>query len=131
MPKPPRRFPIPWTPLQFALVIVGGWLALISGPRSVLADPSDGTRIRVASVPRDSAEVSEFLLVPYVGACVNTPPPPHKQLVYVQMEKGLRVPVSFWDPVWIHGTLTVDETTNLYGSVSFKMAGNSITPYEW
>ena len=28
-------------------------------------------------------------------------------------------------------TLTVDETTNLYGSVSFKMAGNSITPYAW
>ena len=131
MPKPPRRFPIPWTPLQFALVIVGGWLALISGPRSVLADPSDGTRIRAASVPRNSAEVSEFLLVPYVGACVHTPPPPPNQLVYVQMEKGQRVPVSFWDPVWIHGTLTVDETTNLYGSVSFKMAGNSITPYEW
>ena len=174
MPKPRRRFPIPWTPLQFALVVMGGWFALTSGPRSVLADPSDGARIRTASVPRDSAEVgwqllasldyrtgemseeleslvgrgvkvpgymvpledwagevSEFLLVPYVGACVHTPPPPPNQLVYVQMEKGQRVPVSFWDPVWIHGTLTVEKTTNLYGSVSFKMDGTSITPYEW
>ena len=174
MPKPRRRFPIPWTHLQLALVIMASWLVLTSGPRSLLADPSDGARIRAAGVPPDSVEVdwqmlasldyrtgemseelesvagrrvkvpgfmipledwagevSEFLLVPYVGACVHTPPPPPNQLVYVSMENGQRVPVSFWDPVWIHGTLTVEETTNLYGSVSFKMAGTSITPYEW
>ena len=174
MPKPRRRFRIPYTPIPIALVIVGGWLTLTSGPRSVLADPSDGARTRAASVPRDSTEVgwhllatldyrtgemsgelesvvgrgvrvpgymvpledwagevSEFLLVPYVGACVHTPPPPPNQLVFVRMEKGQRVPVSFWEPVWIHGTLTVEETTNLYGSVSFLMAGTSITPYEW
>ena len=174
MPKRRRRFPIRWTPLQLALVIMGGWLALTSGPRSVLADRSDGAKIRAASVPSDSiqvdwqllasldyrtgavsrelesvvgrevkvpgymvpledwaGEVSEFLLVPYVGACVHTPPPPPNQLVFVRMENGQRVPVSFWNPVWIHGTLTVERTTNLYGSVSFKMAGTSITPYEW
>ena len=174
MPKPRCRFSIPWTPLRFALAIMGGWLALTSGPRSVLADPSGGARIRAASVPRDSTEVdwqllasldyrtgevsrelesvvgrgvkvpgymvpledwagevSEFLLVPYVGACVHTPPPPPNQLVYVRMENGQRVPVSVWNPVWIDGTLTVEKTTNRYGSVSFKMAGISITPYEW
>jgi hypothetical protein len=47
------------------------------------------------------------------------------------MENSQRVPVSLWNPVWIHGTLTVEKTTNLYGSVSFKMAGTSIAPYEW
>ena len=174
MPKPRYRFPILRKPLQFALVIMGGWLALTSGPSSVLADPSDRARIRAAGIPRDSTEVdwqllasldyrtgemsrelesvvgqgvkvpgymvpledwagevSEFLLVPYVGACVHTPPPPPNQLVYVRMKDGQRVPVSFWNPVWIHGTLTVEKTTNLYGSVSFTMAGTSITPYEW
>ncbi|MCY3547872.1 MAG: DUF3299 domain-containing protein [Gemmatimonadetes bacterium] len=174
MPKPRRRLRIPWTHLQLALVIMGGWLAVTSGPRSLLADPSDGTWNRAASVSRDSievdwqllasldyrtgemseelesvagqgvkvpgfmvpledwaGEVSEFLLVPYVGACVHTPPPPPNQLVYVKMENDQRVPVSFWDPVWIHGILTVEKTTNLYGSVSFKMDGTSITPYEW
>lgn len=160
-------------PLRFALVIMGGWLALTSGPRSVMADRSDEARMRSASVPGDAievdwqqlasldyrtgevsrelesvvgrgvkvpgymvpledwaGEVSEFLLVPYVGACVHTPPPPPNQLVYVRMENGQRVPVSFWNPVWIHGALTVEKTTNWYGSVSFKMAGVSITPYE-
>ncbi len=174
MPKPRGRFPIPWKLVQFALVIVGGWLVLTSGPRSVQADPSDGARIRAAGVPWDSTEVdwqllasldyntgemspeleavvgrevkvpgymvpledwagevSEFLLVPYVGACVHTPPPPPNQLVYVKMQYGRRVPVSFWDPVWIHGTLTLEETTNVYTSVSFKMVGTSIAPYEW
>lgn len=74
---------------------------------------------------------SEFLLVPYVGACVHTPPPPPNQLVYIEMEGAEAVPVSFWDPVWIHGTLEVQETTNIYGSVSFRMIGTSVEPYEW
>ena len=174
MPKPRCRVPIPRTPLRFALVIMGGWLVLMSGPRSFLADPSDGTTMRAASVPPDSievdwqllvsldyrtgemskelesvagrgvkvpgymvpledwaGEVSEFLLVPYIGACVHTPPPPPNQLVYVRMENGQRVPVSFWNPVWIHGTLTAEKTTNVYGSASFRMAGTSVTAYEW
>ena len=174
MPKPRRRFPIPWRRFQFALVILGGGIVLTSGPRSFLADPGDGGRTRAAGVPGDptevdwqllasldyrtgemsaelesfvgrevkvpgymvpledwAGEVSEFLLVPYVGACVHTPPPPPNQLVYVRMEDDERVQVSFWNPVWIHGTLTVEETTNLYASVSFKMAGTSVAPYEW
>lgn len=76
-------------------------------------------------------EVTEFLLVPYVGACVHTPPPPPNQLVYVVMEEGQKVPVSFWEPVWVYGDLTIEETTNVYSEVSFKIAGTSITPYEW
>lgn len=76
-------------------------------------------------------EVTEFLLVPYVGACVHTPPPPPNQLVYVQMTEGQKVPVSFWEPVWVHGVLSIEETTNVYAEVSFKMDGTSIAPYEW
>ena len=92
-----------------------------------------GVKVPGYMVPLEdwAGEVSQFLLVPYVGACVHTPPPPPNQLVYVRMEKGQRVPVSFWNPVWIHGTLTVEKTTNLYGSVAFRMAGTSTTPYEW
>ena len=76
-------------------------------------------------------EASEVLLVPYVGACVHTPPPPPNQLVYVLMDGGETVEVSFWDPVWIYGTLVVEETTNVYGAVSFKMSGTDVQPYEW
>ena len=51
-------------------------------------------------------------------------------LVHVRMENGHRVPASLWHPVWIHGTLTVEKTANLYESASFKMDGTSITSYE-
>ena len=97
--------------------------------------PFVGKVVRVPGfmVPlEDFAEqASEFLLVPYVGACVHTPPPPPNQLVYVKMAKDERVPVSFWDPVWIHGTLEIEESTNVYGSVSFKLTGTKVQKYEW
>jgi hypothetical protein len=33
-------------------------------------------------------EVTEFLLVPYPGACIHVPPPPPNQIVHVIMEGG-------------------------------------------
>ncbi|MCW5966727.1 MAG: DUF3299 domain-containing protein, partial [Bryobacterales bacterium] len=37
----------------------------------------------------DSAtEATEFLLVPYQGACIHVPPPPPNQIVHVMMAKG-------------------------------------------
>lgn len=76
-------------------------------------------------------DVSEFLLVPYVGACVHTPPPPPNQLVYVEMTGDKKTPVTYWDPIWIHGTLEIEETTNMYGQVSFKLSGIEVQPYVW
>jgi len=78
-----------------------------------------------------ASEVSEFLLVPYVGACVHTPPPPPNQLVFVEMEDAEQVTAGTWEPIWVHGTLVLEETTNMYGSVGFKVAGMEIEPYVW
>jgi hypothetical protein len=75
-------------------------------------------------------EVTEFLLVPYVGACVHTPPPPPNQLVYVKMAEGRRVSVEWWDPIYSVGTLILDETENQYASVSYTMEAQEILPYE-
>lgn len=73
--------------------------------------------------------VTEFLLVPYVGACVHTPPPPPNQLVYVKLPKGERAKVEWWDPIWVEGVLTIDQTENIYGSVSYTIDGASVTSY--
>ncbi len=75
-------------------------------------------------------EVSEFLLVPYVGACVHTPAPPPNQLVHVRMRGGKKVPAPVWEPVWIHGRLLVEESTSVYGPASFTFHGDSTTVYE-
>lgn len=110
-------------------------LDLSSGEASAELAPFIGKEVKVPGfmVPLEdfAEEVTEFLLVPYVGACVHTPPPPPNQLVYVTMQNEERVEVSFWEPVWIRGVLEVEETSNVYGSVSFKQTGVEVTPYEW
>lgn len=46
----------------------------------------------------------EFLLVPTIGACIHTPPPPANQMVYVSFEQGFEVD-ELYKPVWISGAL--------------------------
>ena len=70
----------------------------------------DGKRVHIGGyvVPLDfeATRVKEFLLVPFVGACIHVPPPPANQIVYVKTEQGFDVQGTF-DPVWVTGTLTV------------------------
>jgi hypothetical protein len=55
----------------------------------------NGKRVRIGGyvVPLDfeATTVKEFLLVPYVGACIHVPPPPADQIIYVKTEKGFAV----------------------------------------
>jgi hypothetical protein len=68
----------------------------------------DGKKIRIGGyvVPLDfeATTVKEFLLVPYVGACIHVPPPPPNQIIYVKTAKGFDVAGSF-DPVYVTGTI--------------------------
>ncbi len=59
-------------------------------------------------------DVSEFLLVPWVGACIHTPPPPPNQIVHVKADKPVGN-VSMFMPIWVTGRLSTKATrTNLY-----------------
>jgi hypothetical protein len=78
----------------------------------------------------DNDRVSEFLLVPYLGACVHTPPPPPNQIVHVKVEGGRKVKINFWDPVWVQGRLDISTVKSPYGDVSFTMAASQIEPYK-
>ena len=49
--------------------------------------------------------VTEFLLVPWVGACIHTPPPPPNQILLVKPEKPVAMSGMF-EPVWVSGRLT-------------------------
>jgi uncharacterized protein len=73
--------------------------------------------------------VTEFLLVPYFGACIHTPPPPPNQMVYVQMDQGRTVDVNIWDAIWIEGTFEIEDIDSAYGSVGYKVTGDRIRPY--
>ena len=77
-----------------------------------------------------TAEVSEFLLVPYVGACIHVPPPPPNQIVYIALDE----PISFeelWEPIWVIGTLTAERNHNDLGNTAYSLVLESTEPYEY
>jgi uncharacterized protein len=95
----------------------------------------NGKRVRVPGymVPLDDSArgVTEFILVPYYGACIHTPPPPPNQMVYVKMTGNRRVEVNLWEPIWIEGELNVSEIDSPYGAIGHQLAGVTLSPYRW
>jgi len=86
-----------------------------------------------------SAKVTEFLLVPYVGACIHVPPPPPNQIIYVKaaQDNGYDSKKIF-EPVWVTGVISVKSMSKeLYlvdGSsgidIGYGMQADKIEPYK-
>ncbi len=93
----------------------------------------EGKRVRVPGfvVPLDDfmEDGAEFLLVPYYGACVHTPPPPPNQIIFVQMANKKAVKLALFDAVWMHGTLKIATVESPYGTVGFTIDGLKMEPY--
>ena len=93
----------------------------------------DGEHVRIPGyvVPfdfRPGRRLKEFLFVPYMGACIHTPPPPPNQIVFVRTEKPVRVK-DIWAPYWIEGTLTTEKTENEIGDTAYALTLNRLEPY--
>lgn len=95
-------------------------------------DAIDGQPVRLPGylVPLEDgkAGMTEFLLVPYFGACIHTPPPPSNQIVHVkpqQAPKGFRS----MDTVWISGTLKLLRSDTSMGASSYDMEAVAVEPY--
>ena len=95
----------------------------------------DGKLVKIPgfTVPLEdwASAATEFLLVPYVGACIHTPPPPPNQLVYIEMDEGKRAQTDGWNPVWFEGVLSIEVTKSVYGDVGYAVAGQRVYPYEF
>ncbi|MBT2335069.1 DUF3299 domain-containing protein [Variovorax paradoxus] len=85
----------------------------------------DGTAARLSGfvVPLDNTQggIREFLLVPYFGACIHTPPPPANQIVHVfaaDTVKGLHA----MDTVRVSGLLKAAR----YASADMGVSGYEI-----
>ena len=68
----------------------------------------------------DDAEVGEFLLVPYVGACVHVPPPAANQIVYVKVDGTVPV-LEMWEPFLAVGTLRTEPQSTELAEVGYTM----------
>lgn len=94
----------------------------------------DGKRIKlpgfVVPLEHEGEKVSEFLLVPYFGACIHVPPPPANQTVYVITQKGGAVEKKLFDTVWVTGTMSAKWTGNELGDAGYTLRASEITAYE-
>jgi hypothetical protein len=85
----------------------------------------------------NGAAGDEFLLVPYVGACIHTPPPPPNQMVLVVPAGGYKAE-NLFEPVWVTGRLTATATRRdlflVDGSrtldIGYHLATGAITAYD-
>ena len=94
----------------------------------------DGQVVRMGGyvLPFDftgSREISRFLLVPYVEACIHVPPPPPNQLVYVHAEEPIQIQ-GLWDPVYVKGVMRTDRHDNELGDTAYTLELTEIQPYE-
>jgi len=93
----------------------------------------NGQRVRIAGfmVPLETQQglVSEFLLVPYFGACTHTPPPPANQIVHVFPTKPYKSEQGM-DAVWVHGALETTRARTDLGNAGYRMRAEVITPYK-
>ena len=67
-----------------------------------------GIRIPGFVVPLEFDEdllVTQFLLVPYFGACIHVPAPPPNQIILVNASKGFRLD-ALYQPFWVSGVVT-------------------------
>jgi hypothetical protein len=86
----------------------------------------------------EDKKVTEFLLVPWVGACIHTPPPPPNQIVHVKLAKGFDIGDEVFTAVWVSGLMKteknnpelsfVDGKQNV--DVSYVMQADTVEIYE-
>ncbi len=92
----------------------------------------DGQQVQLAGyvVPLEfgGSEVTEFLLVPYFGACIHVPPPPANQIVYVKTENAYPI-TGLFDAVKVSGTLKAKVYRNLLGDAGYSMEVDKVEPH--
>jgi hypothetical protein len=93
----------------------------------------EGAAIRIPGyvVPLDESRrgLTEFLLVPYFGACIHTPPPPSNQIIHVRLQRplpGFRT----MDMVWVSGSIHAQRSDSSMGMSSYTMSGVAVERYE-
>lgn len=92
----------------------------------------EGTRVKlpgyVVPLEDEKAGLTEFLLVPYFGACIHTPPPPANQIVLVKPGKPAQGFRSM-DTVWVSGVLRAERADSPMGTSGYRLEGALVERY--
>lgn len=134
-PQPQQQAPVhDLSQLADALAAEGGPAAMQQSPAAPVVKALDGKQVKLPGyiVPLDVTEegrVTEFLLVPYFGACIHVPPPPSNQIVHVTSELGVLLD-ALYQPFWIEGPIKVGQVSSELAESGYQMAAEKIYPYE-
>ena len=92
----------------------------------------DGAAVKlpgyVVPLEETKAGLKEFLLVPYFGACIHSPPPPANQIIHVfatKPAKGFRA----MDAVWVSGVLKAFRQDSYMGMSGYTMDAAAVDRY--
>jgi hypothetical protein len=111
-----------------------GPAAAQQSPAAPVVEALDGQAVKLPGyiVPldvTDEGRVTEFLLVPYFGACIHVPPPPSNQIVHVTTELGVLLD-ALYQPFWIEGALKVEQSSSELAEAGYQMRADKIYAYE-
>lgn len=85
----------------------------------------------IAPLTQDGGQITEFLLVPYFGACIHSPPPPINQTVLVQAaaDNGIAADDAYY-PVWVMGQIEVESHPTDIGAAGYVVKNARIERYD-
>ncbi len=93
-----------------------------------------GKRVRlegfVVPLETQGKKISEFLLVPYFGACIHVPPPPANQTIYVKTAPSEAYAGALYDVVVVTGLMEIERTRNDMGDSGYRIQAETIERYE-
>ncbi len=83
----------------------------------------------VPLVENSKGMVTEFFLVPYLGACIHVPPPPPNQIVYVKLTgDGVRFP-SLEEAYWVIGTMHTQSNGTRVATAAYTIEASRVQAY--
>lgn len=83
----------------------------------------------VVPLEGDSEVITEFLLVPYFGACIHVPPPPPNQIVHVTIKGGVPID-SLYDAIVVTGVISTQTWSGEIAQVGYTMKAVGVAPFE-
>lgn len=95
----------------------------------------NGMKIRIPgyTVPFEygaDARITEFLLVPYFGACIHAPPPPPNQTVFVMSDEPIKMQ-DLAQAVWIEGTIHTQTQESELADAAYTITMTAIEEYTY
>nr|VFJ74597.1 MAG: hypothetical protein BECKFW1821C_GA0114237_106411 [Candidatus Kentron sp. FW] len=84
-----------------------------------------------APLRHENDRITEFLFVPYFGACIHVPPPPVNQIVLVKTasDHGIPLEEAFF-PIWVSGQIRVEGEKTELGEAGYRIENAAIEAYE-